>query len=208
MSDDNRTVGVLIFDSVEVLDFCGPYEVFSIASRPDDTPTTVPPFTAFTIARTPALVVTVGGLRVQPHHTFEDHPPLDILVIPGGIGTRPIMRDPQYLEWIRRQAGQVEITASVCTGALVLAEAGLLTGGPATTHWSVIDWMRSQYPNIDVRDDQRVIDRGTVITSAGVSAGIDMALHIVERLLGTECASAAAREMEYERRSVPVEAAR
>jgi transcriptional regulator GlxA family with amidase domain len=135
---------------------------------------------------------------VQPHHTFVDHPKLDIVVIPGGQGTRRERLDRDCVDWIASQDRVVELTTSVCTGAFLLAEAGLLSGGAATTHWTAVDWMRNQYPDVDVRADARVVDRGHVITSAGISAGIDMALHVVYRLHGRETAQWTARRMEYE----------
>ncbi|MGH2531150.1 MAG: DJ-1/PfpI family protein [Thermomicrobiales bacterium] len=194
-----RTVGILIFDDVEVLDFCGPFEVFSMATAPSDGDREDRRlFRALTIAEKNQLVRCRGGLLVNPHHTIHDHPPLDILLIPGGQGTRKERTNRSVLDWIKAQDRQTELTTSVCTGAFLLAANGILDGKRATTHWAGIDWMREHHPEVTTVDDQRYVDEGKVITSAGVSAGIDMALHIVARLHGQEVAAATARNMEYE----------
>jgi transcriptional regulator GlxA family with amidase domain len=192
------TVGILLFDGVEVLDFCGPFEVFASASQPGDAPGGEHKlFDVITIAEAHRLIRCRGGLLVMPHHDFTDHPPLDIVVIPGGPGTRRERENPVSLEWIARQHERTAITASVCTGAFLLAAGGLLDGRRATTHWASLDWLRQHYPRIDVRAEERVVDEGRLVTSAGVSAGIDMALHIVSRLFGNDVAAATARDMEY-----------
>ncbi|HEV2108223.1 MAG TPA: DJ-1/PfpI family protein, partial [Thermomicrobiales bacterium] len=129
---------------------------------------------------------------------ITDHPSLDILVIPGGQGTRRELTNPTLLDWIATQDQQIELTTSVCTGAFLLAERGLLAGKRATTHWASIDWLRETYPAITVLEDERVVDEGRIVTSAGVSAGIDMALHVVARLHGNDIASWTARRMEYD----------
>jgi transcriptional regulator GlxA family with amidase domain len=193
-----RTVGILIFDEVEVLDFCGPFEVFSIARQPGATGDDGRLFRVLTIAERPDVVSCRGGLLVQPHHTFADHPPLDLLVVPGGYGTRRERENPRLLRWIAEQDPQTEITASVCTGSFLLAAAGILAGRRATTHWGAIDWQRTHHPEVETHDDQRFVDEGHIITSAGVSAGIDMALHLVARLHGDDVAVTTARQMEYD----------
>jgi transcriptional regulator GlxA family with amidase domain len=193
-----RTVGILTFDDVEVLDFCGPFEVFSSArpaGRHDDE---FRLFQVVTIAERGAIITCRGGLLVQPHYTLADHPPLDILVIPGGQGTRRERHNRALLDWIARQDRHTELTTSVCTGAFLLAERGLLDRHRATTHWNSIEWMRATYPAIEMVADERVVDEGHVITSAGVSAGIDMSLHVVARLHGIEAAKWTARRMEYD----------
>jgi len=194
------TVGILIFDDVEVLDFCGPFEVFSVAREPspDGGRREEPLFRALTIAEKPGIVRCVGGLLVQPNHTIADHPPLDVLVVPGGRGTRRERTNPAVLEWIKAQDGRTALTTSVCTGAFLLAANGLLNGRRATTHWGSIDWLREHHPAIDVRADERVVDEGWIVTSAGISAGIDMALHLVGRLRGEAVAVETARQMEYD----------
>ncbi|MBC8121280.1 MAG: DJ-1/PfpI family protein [Gemmatimonadaceae bacterium] len=195
-----RTVGILIFDDVEVLDFCGPFEVFSVARAAGGNGEDAPLFQVITIAERARTVKCVGGLLVQPHATIGDHPPLDILVVPGGFGTRRERLNPVLLDWIAAQDEQTELTTSVCTGAFLLAERGLLDGRRATTHWSAIDRMRELYPQIEVVTDVRYVDEGRIVTSAGISAGIDMSLHIITRLHGEETARWTARRMEYEPR--------
>lgn len=188
-------VGILIFDDVEVLDFCGPFEVFSVAARiaEDESPA----FTVFTVAERADLVSARGGLRVRPDYTLADHRPIDLLVVPGGWGTRREVRNTDLIAWIARVAASSQLTTSVCTGAFLLAKAGVLEGRAATTHWQSLDRLAAAYPDIEVRRETRWVDEGAVVTSAGISAGIDMSLHIVERLLGRERAEATARHMEY-----------
>ena len=194
-----RTVGILIFDDVEVLDFCGPFEVFSVARPAGEDADDARLFRALTIAPEARLVTCRGGLLVQPHQSIADHPPLDILVVPGGQGTRRERANARLLDWIAAQDRDVELTTSVCTGAFLLAERGLLDDRRATTHWASVEWMRGQYPAVTMLADTRVVDEGHVITSAGVSAGIDMALHVVARLHGEATAAWTARRMEYDR---------
>jgi transcriptional regulator GlxA family with amidase domain len=195
-----RNVGILIFPDVEILDFCGPFEVFASATLPAETeggPETRL-FAVFTVAERSELVACRGGLLVQPNHTLADHPPLDLVVVPGGYGTRREQENPVVLDWIARQRRSGALTTSVCTGAFLLGAAGLLDGRRATTHWTTIDGLRANHPKTDVLADARVVDEGEIITSAGVSAGIDMALHVVRRLHGDEVARRTARDMEYE----------
>lgn len=199
-ASEAMTVGILIFDDVEVLDFCGPFEVFSVARRPGSGSGAEAPvlFHVVTIAETDAIVRCVGGLLVQPNHTIADHPPLDILVVPGGRGTRRERTNDVLLGWISEQHRTTQLTTSVCTGAFLLAATGLLDGLRATTHWASINWLRENHPAIDVRDDERVVDEGSIVTSAGISAGLDMALSLVARLYGDPIATATARQMEYD----------
>jgi transcriptional regulator GlxA family with amidase domain len=194
-----RTVGILIFDEVEVLDFCGPFEVFSVARHPDHPEDENALFRAITIAEEDRLITCRGGLLVQPHYTIANHSPLDIVVVPGGKGTRRERYNQNLLDWITLQDQNIELLTSVCTGSFLLAEAGKLDGLSATTHWASVDHMRETYESISMQDDVRYVDQGRVITSAGISAGIDMSLHIVERLHGPEAAAFTARRMEYER---------
>jgi transcriptional regulator GlxA family with amidase domain len=137
---------------------------------------------------------------VQPHYTIENHPTLDILVIPGGFGTRREARNARLLDWIALQDKTTELTTSVCTGAFLLAARGLLDNLPATTHWGSLERLQASYPSISVRSGIRYVDNGHIITSAGVSAGIDMSLHVVARLLGEATALETAKQMEYESR--------
>ena len=193
-----RTVGILIFDDVEVLDFCGPFEVFSVARPAGTHSDDAALFRAITIAEEERIITCRGGLLVQPHHTIENAPPLDILLVPGGQGTRRERHNQRLLDWIGEQGRQTELTTSVCTGAFLLAERGLLDQHRATTHWGSVEWMRENYPTITMLADQRVVDEGHIITSAGISAGIDMSLYIVARLHGIDTARWTARRMEYD----------
>lgn len=190
-----HTVGLLIFDDVEVLDFCGPFEVFSLARLPGQED--VPLFQALIIAEERRTIRCRGGLLVQPHGTIADHPPLDILLVPGGAGARRERGNRRLLDWIRAQDRRSELMTSVCTGAFLLAEAGILAGRRATTHWASIDWMRQTYADVTILSETRIVDEGHVVTSAGVSAGIDMALALVARLHGPVAAAWTARRMEY-----------
>ncbi len=185
---------IVIFDEVEVLDFAGPFEVFSVTGRRSK----LEPFDVYTVAERLAPVAARNGLSINPRFSFADCPPPDILVVPGGYGTRREMKNPVMLEWIARTAPASELTLSVCTGALVLGAAGLLAGREATTHFMAFDELRAVAPDAVVREDRRIVDNGNIILSAGVSAGIDMSLHVVARLLGADVARETARYMEYE----------
>ena len=200
-SDASRTrtgsayrTAILIFDDVEVLDFAGPFEVFSVTGRRRK----LEPFDVFTVAERLAPVSARNGLSINPRHSFATCPPPDILVVPGGFGTRREMKNPVMLEWLARTAPACELVLSVCTGALVLGATGLLDGRDATTHFMAFDELRAVAPDSTVREGQRIVDNGRLVLSAGVSAGIDMSLHVVARLLGVEVARETARYMEYE----------
>jgi len=184
---------ILLFDEVEVLDFAGPFEVFSVTGRRRK----LEPFEVFTVAERAAPVHARNGLVVTPRYGFADCPPPDILIVPGGYGTRREMKNPMMLEWVTRTAPSCELVLSVCTGALVLGAAGLLDGLAATTHFMAFDELRAIAPRTAILEGRRVVDNGHVILSAGVSAGIDMALHVVARLLGQDVAAETARYMEY-----------
>lgn len=190
-----KRVGILIFPDVELLDFCGPCEVFSV-TRLDEARREAP-FDVKVIAETAAPVTTRAGLRVLPDLTLQECPPLDVLVVPGGWGVRASLHNDTLLAWIAEQAQQVETLTSVCTGSMLLGKLGLLNGRAATTHWGSLDWMADSYPDVTVIRDQHVVTDGRVITSAGISAGIDMALHVVARLCGANVARSTARYMEY-----------
>jgi transcriptional regulator GlxA family with amidase domain len=187
---------IVLFDEVEVLDFAGPFEVFSVTGRRRK----LEPFDVYTVAERLAPVSARNGLSLNPRHSFADCPPPDILVIPGGYGTRREMKNPMMLEWLARTAPGCELILSVCTGALVLGAAGLLDGREATTHFLAFDELRAVAPHATVREGQRIVDNGNLVLSAGVSAGIDMSLHVVARLLGVEVARETAHYMEYEGR--------
>jgi len=188
-----RNVGILIFPDVELLDFAGPHEAFSAAGTYDE-----PLFNVFTVAERADELLSRNGLRVVPDYTFETAPRIDVLVVPGGRGTRREIDNPRLIEWIKGVAGQTELTTSVCTGSFLLAKAGLLDGARATTHWGSIERMRDTFPTTEVLEGVRWVDDGVMITSAGVSAGIDMSLHVIERLSGSEAAASSARLMEYD----------
>jgi transcriptional regulator GlxA family with amidase domain len=193
-----QTVGILIFPEVEVLDFCGPFEVFSVTRLKEESRREeASPFRMVLIAESKDAITTTGGMRVLPDHTLEDHPKLDILVVPGGWGTRELQSHRRLLGWIALCAREVKILSSVCTGSFLLAGAGQLDDRAATTHWMSLNRMKHAFPSIDVRDDVHVVEDGNVFTAAGISAGIDMALQIVALIYGKEIARATARHMEY-----------
>ncbi len=193
-----RRVGILIFPDVEVLDFCGPFEVFSVARLDEAKRREMPgPYQVLLVAETTEPVRASGGLRVLPDHTLADCPPLDLLLVPGGYGTRPLLDHQPLLDWIAERGRQGELLTSVCTGSLLLGKAGLLDGRRATTHWRSLDWMQDMFPAVTVVRDEHVIEDGRVLSSAGISAGIDLALRVVARHHGEDVARATARHMEY-----------
>lgn len=195
---NRKRVGILVFPNVEVLDFCGPYEVFSVTRLDEERRREESsPFEVLLLAERADPVVATGGLRVIPDATLETCPPLDILVVPGGWGTRKEITNQRMLTWIAERAKEVETLTSVCTGAMLLGQAGLLDGRRATTHWRSLDWMRQSFPAVTVEDKLHVVEDGQVLTSAGISAGIDMALRVVARELGEAVGRATARHMEY-----------
>ena len=193
-----KRVGILVFDEVEVLDFCGPFEVFSV-TRLDDAKRrdTESPFEVLLVAESPGVVTATGGLRVTPDHTLDTCPPLDVLVIPGGWGTRRELHNDRLIRWIGERGRQAETLTSVCTGAMLLGKTGLLDGKHATTHWRSLDWMRETYPAVTVEPAMHVVEDGNTFTSAGISAGIDMALRVVTRHHGEAIGRQTARHMEY-----------
>ncbi|HXZ57848.1 MAG TPA: DJ-1/PfpI family protein [Gaiellaceae bacterium] len=188
------TIGVALFDGAEELDWAGPWEVLAAWAEqwPGDG------VRVFTLARSDGVVTCAKGLRVLPDETWETAPPLDVLVYPGGRGTRAELKDEAVLEWVRGLAGRGTVVASVCTGSLVLAAAGLLDGKPATTHWQSLELLPTLGRDIEVRPADRFVDTGEVITAAGVSAGIDMALHLVVRLHSPERAREVRRYIQYD----------
>jgi transcriptional regulator GlxA family with amidase domain len=191
-------VGILIFPNVEVLDFCGPYEVFSVTRLHEERRREESsPFEVLLVAEGADPLAATGGLRVIPDATLETCPPLDILVVPGGWGTRQEISNQRVLTWIAERAKEVTTLTSVCTGAMLLGQAGLLDGRRATTHWRSLDWMRQSFPAVTVEDKLHVVEDGSVLTSAGISAGIDMALLVVVRYFGEAVGRATARHMEY-----------
>ncbi len=195
-------VAILLFDDVEVLDFAGPFEVFSrtrltpgVDSRRTDDGA---PFNVFTVARMTGPITATGGLRVLPDHDFATAPDINLLVVPGGFGTRDLLDDSDTLDWIRNTADRALYVTSVCTGSLLLARCGLLKGRRATTHWGALDLLAKTDPTVTVEQDKRVVEDG-VVTSAGVAAGIDMALAMVETLHGAAVADETARFIDFPR---------
>jgi transcriptional regulator GlxA family with amidase domain len=187
-------IGFFLFDGAEELDWAGPWEVLAAWSRgwPDDSIDT------FTLARTAEAVTCAKGLRVLPDHTRESAPAIDVLIYPGGRGTREHIGDEDITGWLRRLAAGDTLLASVCTGSLVFADAGLLDGLPATTHWGSLDILATLGQGIEIRPDDRFVDNGAVVTAAGVSAGIDMALHLIARLHSVDRAREVRRYIQYD----------
>lgn len=190
-----KNIALLLFDDVEVLDFAGPFEVFAVANELRGN--TV--FNVITVASSRATIRAVNGLKVLPEFTLEDCPPPHVIIVPGGAGTRKLLNQPMLLEWLRIKARTAEIVASICTGALVLGKTGLLDGLRTTTHHQCLDELRTIAPAAIVDPSQRFHDNGKFCSSAGITAGIDLSLHLIARLLGPEAATETAGYMEYER---------
>lgn len=191
------SVGILVFDDVEILDFSGPYEVFSTAARVAARICTAQPkFRCFLMAAEMRPIHARGGMKVLPDCVLLPSSDLDVLIVPGGDVSK-VLGNREVTGWIRNQAKDTMITASVCTGAFLLAEAGLLDGLSATTHWEDQTEMEARFQQVNVRRDVPWVDCGKVVTSGGISAGIDMSLHLVERLAGRQLAEATAKQMEY-----------
>lgn len=189
-----KQIGIVLFPEVEELDAVGPWEVLSFWTSyfPEDG------YAVSCLSRSGGLVRCAKGLVVQAHHCFADAPAFDVLIYPGGQGTRGQLHDDAQLEWVRRQRAETPLMTSVCTGSLVYAAAGLLRHRPATTHWAALDLLAELDPTIEVRRDERYVDDGDIITAAGVSAGIDMALHLVVRLAGEDRARQVRRGIQYD----------
>jgi len=178
-------VAILIFPGVQIIDFTGPYEVFGGAG-----------FDTFTVASKPEPVVTAMGMTVTPRYTLADAPPVDVIVIPGG-NVDAAIGDPRVLDWIRARAPAAKVVLSVCNGAFTLASTGLLDGLSATTYAPLLDQLRRSFPKVRVVDDRRFVDNGKIVTAAGLSAGLDASLHVVEKLAGRERAERLARNLEH-----------
>ena len=189
-----RNVAILVFDDVEVLDFAGPFEVFSVTRQALGEPH----FYVYTVAEKMGLVTARNGLQINPDYLLNDCPAPDLLVVPGGFGTRPLLTNATVLDWIKATDSQTDHTLSVCTGSLVLGKAGLLDGLQATTHHENFDELAEIAPNVEVITTRRWVDNGHIVTAGGISAGIDMALYMVGRLLGVEAAHKTAKYMEYD----------
>lgn len=187
-------IGIFIFPGAEELDWAGPWEVLSYWARiwPDDD------IEVFTLSEEEGPIECAKGLRVLTDHTWATTPSIDVLVYPGGQGTRPQLGVERYRQWVRDLADKGTLMTSVCTGSLVFADAGLLDGRPATTYWSALELLGSLGTNIELRPDDRFVDSGEVVTAAGVSAGIDMALHLVARLHSVERAKEVRKGIQYD----------
>ena len=207
--DEKWNVGILIYENVDVLDLGGPFEVFSrtrlvpgMESRESQDSA---PFNVFTVAKTSAPVSLTGDLKVVPNYSFDDAPRIDLLVVIGGLGATKTMRDEETIDWIRRASADARKTSSVCTGALLLTEAGLMHGHRATTHWAAFDLLASLDASLRVDRDARVVDDQGIVNSAGIAAGIDMALYVVEQLFGKEVADETADFIVYRRNPITAE---
>ncbi len=186
-------VGIFIFDDAEVLDFAGPFEVFSITAQIAEKPLQV-----FTIGNRAGVIRAVNGLKVQPDYTIDDHPPVDILIIAGGQGTRPLLEEPQTLNWLSDAYAQASVVLSICSAARLFAKLGLLDGRPFCTHHQVYEHVQSLAPRAIATPGGRYIQTSEkLFTSGGISAGIDLSFHIIEKLFGTETANEVAGYMEY-----------
>ncbi|WP_427110743.1 DJ-1/PfpI family protein [Lysinibacillus xylanilyticus] len=195
MNERQWRVGILLFDDVEVLDFAGPFEVFSVTEIENGQQ----PFVVKTVSEKGNIVIASNGVKVQPDYSFENIPRFDILIIPGGLGAREReIHNDNVIQWITNQMKTVQLMTSVCTGALLLAKAGLLKGRMATTHWASLERLNNEFPQVEVQREVKFVDEGNIITSAGISAGINMSFHIVKRLLGSEVARNTAKLMEYD----------
>jgi transcriptional regulator GlxA family with amidase domain len=187
-------IAIVLFDGAEELDWAGPWEVLAAWARmwPDDG------VEVYTVAESAEPVTCAKGLRVLADHTWADAPAPDVVLWPGGIGTRPQLGDERIRERVRALAAGGALMTSVCTGALVYADAGLLANRPATTYWGALELLTELDPTIRVDSESRFVDDGDVITAAGVSAGIDMALHLVKRLHSEERARDVRRYIQYD----------
>jgi len=186
-------IGIYIYDDAEVLDFAGPYEVFSTAARISDGD---PKFQVFLIGETGHLVTARAGFKVQPDYGFHDCPDLDVLIVAGGVHDREMMKAP-VIAWLPQQSSKAKLVAAVCTGVFLLAQAGIVDGHQVTTHWQDVADLRARFPQLIVVENRRWIDQGPVITSGGVSAGIDMSLHLLQRIAGLDLAQATAKQVEF-----------
>ncbi|MGH7449775.1 MAG: DJ-1/PfpI family protein [bacterium] len=182
----NKRVAIFIFDGVQIIDYAAPYEVFGQAG-----------FEVFTVAEKMAAITTAMGMSVNPKYTFDNHPPANILMLPGGDVTQH-QGNPKVIKWIQDQAKQAEVVLSVCNGAFFLAKAGLLDGLEATTFASLLDGLQAAAPKAKVVSDKRFVDNGKIVTSAGLSSGIDGALHVVEKVLGRGWTEVIATNLEYD----------
>ncbi|MBP2636796.1 MAG: DJ/PfpI family protein [Firmicutes bacterium] len=186
-------VGIFLFNDIELLDFAGPYEVFSITSELNDYQL----FKVFTISKDGTEIKSVNQLKVMPDFSFDNHPPIDIFVIPGGVGTKAEMNKEEVLEWIKKTHEGAKVTMTVCSGARILGALGFLDYLETITHHEVIEHLKQIAPNTIINQDKRFIDAGKIMTSGGISAGIDLALHIVKKFYGEPIVNKSIRYLEY-----------
>ncbi|UHA72211.1 DJ-1/PfpI family protein [Paenibacillus sp. 481] len=201
MSEQRQwSVGIVLFDEVEVLDFAGPFEVFSVAAYEHHVAKDEGfPFIVRTVSEAGVMISACNGLKVQPDYSFANAPHFDIVVVPGGWGAREReIHNESMIRWIQTRAPLTELMTSVCTGSLLLAKAGLLDEKRATTHWASYERFESEFPTVQVVRDVKYVDEGNLLTSGGISAGIHMSFHIVRRLLGVDIARSTAKRMEYD----------
>jgi transcriptional regulator GlxA family with amidase domain len=198
-----RKVAVVLFDDIEVLDFAGPFEVFSVCGLRTST---MPPFQVFTVAER-ATISARNKLMITPTYQFQNCPQADIVIVPGGggyyvdgtpYGSRKEMDNGVMLDWIKEQNKKAELLLSVCTGSLILAKAGLLENLSATTHKGAVKQMQEVAPNTKLFPEERWVDNGRITLSAGISAGIDMSLYVISKLLGKKAADETANYMQYD----------
>ena len=185
-------IGIYIYADAEVLDFSGPFEVFSTASRLSNNQA----FKVFLVAESAEVVIARAGYKVLPDYSFTDKPEIDVLIVVGGDHSREILK-PQVIDWIAAQAKKSRLVVSVCTGAFLLAKAGVITDHQVTTHWEDIQDLKQSFPDLDVVTGVRWVDQGSIVTSGGISAGIDMSLHLVSRLHSEALAVKTAKQMEF-----------
>lgn len=188
-------VGIFLFDNVEVLDFAGPFEVFSTTKLENGENA----FQVTTVSEDGRMVNALNGLKVQPDYAIQHMPKVDILLIPGGLGARENEIDNEVvINWIKKEMAQVKLMTSVCTGALLLAKAGILDNKSATTHWASLERLEREFPTVNVQKGVKFVDEGNIITSGGISAGINMSFHLVKRLVGINAARGTAKRMAYD----------
>ena len=184
-------IGIYIYDQAEVLDFSGPFEVFSVANRLAKLDWNI-----WLVGASENLVEARGAFKVIPDYSIQNVPALDLLIVVGGVHLEEVHK-MEVIDWIRETAEKVQVIASICTGAFLLAEAGLLDGLEVTTHWEDIPDLQRNYPNVQVREGVRWIEQGKLFTAAGISAGIDLSLELVSKFAGEELAERTAQQMEY-----------
>lgn len=193
----SKNVGIYLFPEIEALDFAGPFEVFTTANRVsmrDHSGSA--PFNVFSIAESGAPVSARAGLRIIPDCSINNHPQVDVLIIPGGVVSAELHK-PAVMQWMSQCAETAELVASVCTGAFMLAQAGVVTSGGVTTHWEDQAELAEMFPLLEVIDGPRWVEQNKIFTSAGISAGIDLSLHLVSRLCSLQVATSTARQMDY-----------